>query len=715
MSIKSGLRYVIYASLFVIPFIPLYVANSLFFPFITGKGFAFRILVEIAFFAWVLLAYSDKKYRPTFSWVFVAYGAFVTWMFIADLFAVNAHKALWSNFERMDGWITMIHVFLFFVITGSVLSADKLWRSWWLTFLGASALVSLYCLLQLSGNLEIHQGGVRVDGTFGNAAYLAAYLLFAIAMSVWQALESKGFLRNALFFLAAIEVILVFMTATRGAVLGLIGGAIIATFLWMLESGKKSRKVAGGVLLAIVLLSAGLYLLKDSAFVKSEPTLARVTSISVKDLSVRSTLWGMALKGVAERPVTGFGQEGFNYVFNKYYEPSLYAQEPWFDRAHDVFIDWLVAGGIPGFLLFIALFVTTAVTLYKREASRAERVMVLAALTAYAIQAIVVFDNLFTYVPFAAILATAHATSTRRWKAVDRIEEATEPVLQVAVPLVAVVAIALIWTINIPNISAASALVRGLSITSSDIAPNISLFQQALGENTYATQEIREQLVIFMSQVASQQQGQSESLTKLAQFAISEMDKEVALQPLDARIRLESALGYRVTGNYKQALEQIAAAHELSPKKQSILLEGGIEYWQVGDFEKARQLFHAAYDLDTSFESLVAYAAAGDIAAGHVAEGKQLLMNRLGTTTVDSEPLVLAYFQAKQYDDLIQVLQLQVTTQNGAPSARFRLAAAYSAAGRKADAMREIESLVKAHPEVSAQAAQIEKSFSEAK
>ena len=709
---KTGLRYTIYASLFLIPFIPLYVANSLFFPFITGKGFAFRILVEIAFFAWLLLAFADKKYRPTFSWVFVAYGAFVTWMFIADVFAVNPHKALWSNFERMDGWVTMIHVFLFFVVTGAVLSADKLWRNWWMTFLGASALVSLYCLLQLSGNLEIHQGGVRVDGTFGNAAYLAAYLLFAIAVSVWQAFESKGFLRNALFFLAALEVVIVFTTATRGAVLGLVGGAAVAAFLWMLESSAKSRKVAGGTFVAIIALSAGFYMVRDSAFVKSEPTLARVSSISIQDLSVRSTLWGMALKGVAERPITGWGQEGFNYVFNKYYDPALYAQEPWFDRAHDVFIDWLVAGGIPGFLLFIALFITTALALYKREASRAERVLVLAALAAYAIQAIVVFDNLFTYVPLAAILATAHSTSSRKWKKVDAIEQASESTLQVAVPLVAVVAIAIIWTVNIPNISAASELVHALSLQSTDITPNISLFQEALSENTYATQEIREQLVIFMSQVASQQQGPSESLQKLAQYAITEMDKEVALQPLDARLRLESALGYRVTGNYKQALEQVSAAHELSPKKQTILLEQGIEYWQVGAFEEARKSFHQAYELNTSFPALAAYAASGDIAAGHIEEGKALLIQSQGTTTVDSEPLVLAYFQAKQYNDLIAVLQLQVINQNGDPKARFRLASAYLAAGRKSDAQNEINTLVKDHPELSSQVAAFQQSIS---
>jgi Flp pilus assembly protein TadD len=423
----------------------------------------------------------------------------------------------------------------------------------------------------------------------------------------------------------------------------------------------------------------------------------------------------MALKGVADRPITGYGQEGFNYVFNTYYQPSLYAQEPWFDRAHDVFIDWLVAGGIPGFLLFIALFVTTAITLYKREASKAERVLVLAALTAYAIQAIVVFDNIFTYVPLAAILATAHATSTKRWKKIDAIEQASESTLQVAVPLVAVLAIAIIWTVNIPNISAAGELVRGLSLQSTDITPNVTLFQQALAENTYATQEIREQLVIFMSQVASSGQGATPALSQLAQYAITEMDKEVALQPLDARLRLESALGYRVTGNYKQALEQVQAAHELSPKKQSILLEQGIEYWQVGDFEKARASFHSAYELDTSFPAVAAYAAAGDIAAGHMAEGKALLMQSQGTTTVDSEPLVLAYFQAKQYPELISVLQLQVTNQNNDPKARFRLAAAYAAAGRKAEADQEIQGIVKDHPELSTQAAQFEKSLSSGK
>src|SRR5690348_9999560 len=101
---KAIARYVALGALFLIPLAPLIVANGFFFPFITGKAFYFRILVELAFAAWMVLAAVDKAYRPRFSAVGVAVLAFVLWMGVADSFAVNAHKAFWSNFERMEGW-----------------------------------------------------------------------------------------------------------------------------------------------------------------------------------------------------------------------------------------------------------------------------------------------------------------------------------------------------------------------------------------------------------------------------------------------------------------------------------------------------------------------------------------------------------------------------------------------------------------------------------
>src|SRR3989344_1828958 len=96
---NNQLRYVILAGLFIIPFVPLVVSTSLFFPFITGKAFVFRILVEIIFACYLVLAVREAEYRPKFSWILGAFMAFLAVMGVADFFAINSYKAFWSNFE----------------------------------------------------------------------------------------------------------------------------------------------------------------------------------------------------------------------------------------------------------------------------------------------------------------------------------------------------------------------------------------------------------------------------------------------------------------------------------------------------------------------------------------------------------------------------------------------------------------------------------------
>src|SRR3989338_6077616 len=117
-------RWTALSALFLIPLAPLIVANGFFFPFITGKAFYFRTLVEIAFVAWAVLAVLDKEYRPRFSIIGLAVLAFVLWMFVADAFAINAHNAFWSNFERMEGWVLLAHLLGFFFATSAVLRRE---------------------------------------------------------------------------------------------------------------------------------------------------------------------------------------------------------------------------------------------------------------------------------------------------------------------------------------------------------------------------------------------------------------------------------------------------------------------------------------------------------------------------------------------------------------------------------------------------------------
>ena len=698
-------RWIVLAPLFIIPFLVLYVSDTLYFPFITGKGFAFRILVEIALAGWAVLALADKKYRPQFSWTFVLYGALVVWMIVADAFAVSPLKAFWSNFERMDGWITLVHVFALFAIMGTVLTADKLWRSWWLTFLGASVLVCLYGVFQLMGVFAIHQGGVRLDATLGNAEYLAGYLLFALAIALWQAFESRGWLRYALFVLAALEAIIIYYTETRGAALALVGAVALGAVLWMVESGKKGRMYAGGVLIAVLILVGGFFVVRNTPLVQHSPTLSRLASISLADGQTRFTIWHMALQGFEARPVTGWGQEGFNYIFNTYYEPSMYAQEPWFDRAHNLFLDWLTAGGLPAFLLFVGLLVAAVVALYRNKAvSRAERILLTCALAAYAFQGLFVFDNLFTYIPLAALLALAHQASSKPWKKLEALPELSGSMTQTAATVAAVLAVVVIWFVNVPNIVAAHDMILALS-PSASVTNNLNYFKQAYGEHSFADQEISEQLTTFASSVAGASTISDTDKSTIVSYALTQMQAEAASRPMDARILLQLSLAYRTAGDLPDAYKITQTALTLSPEKFQILEEAGVEAWELGDAKTAESYFAQAYALTPASDDAAGYAAAGKVITGDTAGGKQILNDHFGTTTVPNQILIFAYYGIKDYADIVPILEENYRTTPNTQSG-FQLAGVYALMGRYTDVKTVVNAVVAADPTAAAEAKQ---------
>lgn len=695
-------RWVVLGTLFLIPFLPLYVAEEAFFPFITGKNFLFRILIEIAVAGWLLLALLDKQYRPRFSWTLLLYALLAFWMFVADLFAVNPHKAFWSNFERMDGWVTLIHLFGFFLVAGSMLAAEKIRITWWRAFIAGVALTCGVGLLQIMGVLNINQGALRVDATFGNAIYFAVYLMFALGVTLWQAFASRGWIRWLLLALATIELVMLLLTGSRGPIIATFAAAGFATLWALWKAGKGARKAAVASLVGLIVVIGGFFLIRDTSFVQGQPVIARVATVfSVgEELETRLTIWSMALKGVAERPVTGWGQEGFSHVFNKYYEPSLYAQEAWFDRAHNTYLDWLIAGGIPAFLLFLALLASAVIALMRMPLASGERLMLLSLLVAYGIQALVVFDNLFAYVPLVMILVTAHAISSRPIPQVESLPVMSERQLGVvALPAVTAITVAIIWIVNVPNMTAAHDLIRAQQPTSSGPAQNLELYKQTLAHGSFASQEIREQLAAFSVRVAQEASISNELKEQFLRLAVSEMELEIKRSPNDARLLVEYAAIYRAAGDYENTLRLIDAAIAVSPKKQGLHLERAATLWTAGQQEAARTSFRAAYELDTSFKEPLVYLAASEVLSGRIVEARAFLLSEFGTTTIDSDVLWNAYANAEQYEDLLALQRLRILNTNDDPTQRLLLAKILAVAGRTAEARAEIAATIAAHPE----------------
>lgn len=702
---KKTARWVALGALFLIPLTPLVVANTFFFPFITGKAFFFRILVEIAVVAWIAVAALDKEYRPRFSWIGVIVTSFVLWMFIADAFAPNAAKAFWSNFERMEGWVLLIHLLGFFFAAGAVLRVEKKWRAWFLASLGVSVVICGYAFLQISGSLAIHQGSTRIDATFGNSAYLAVYLLFNVFLALWLALtERRAWLKWTLLFLATIEGILIFFTETRGTIIGLVLALALVAFLATLTAGHRVRRAAAGALALLIVLVGSFYLARNSDFVQKNHVLQRVASISLNDGQTRFTIWNMAFKGVMERPIIGWGQEGFNYVFDKHYDPSLYRQEPWFDRAHNAFIDWLTAGGFPAFLLYVALFGAALMLLWRSsELSRPERIALTAALIGYATHNIFVFDNLYSYVYFFAILSLIDSQVARPIQSFQYAPEleAADGVTY-ALPIASITVTALIWFVNVPGMQVASKLIDGLSPSSKGIAGNIATFEDLVKHPAFAAQEIREQLVSFSGAVVQNAEVTNDMKSQVASLAITEMQKQVAAYPLDTREHLQLAYAYRIVGATKEALQEMQEAARLSPGKEAVWIELGATAWDLGDVQTAQQAFHTAHTLGARFPELAAYDAAGNIAIGDTAAADKILLSAYGSLAVDSDILAAAYYRTKNWPRLIGIWKLRSEKPEATYQTWFSLAAAYYMSGDKATAIAIINKTIATYPESAA-------------
>ncbi len=703
-NIDNVLKNIIYTSLFIIPFIVFLVPGSLFFPFITGKAFAFRILVEIMFGAWAVLALRKPEYRPRFSWITALATAFIILIGASDFFGVNPIKSIWSNFERMEGLVLMVHLYAFLIVTGSVLT-EKMWTRFLKTSVFASVLMSFYGFMQMAGRLQIHQGTSRLDATLGNSAYLAVYMLLSIFITLFLLLrEKKGsFMKWVYGLVIALQTVIIYNTQTRGAILGLIAGMFIAgLFVVVFErENKKMRKICVVSMLGILAL-VGLFIgFKDSSFVKNSEALNRFASISLQETTTKSRfmVWHMAWEGFKEHPVLGWGQENFNYVFNKYYNPGMYNQEQWFDRTHNVFFDWLIAGGLLGLLGYLSLFGALVYYIIKDERkhfSVVEKGVLLGALVGYFIHNLFVFDNLISYILFFTLLGYLH--SLNKNESFEKENELSR-INTVAIPVVVLLVAYSVYFFNAQAFLVNSNLLKALMPYQNGISKNIDYFKKSLSYDSYYKAEAREQLVNFAGNVISanvDDQSKQETMS----LAYTEMLEQIKSDPNNARYEVILGTFLARTGNLQESAEHLERALELSPNKQTILTLLGRVYTSLGNYEKSLEYFKKAYELDESFTGLRDLYIVGLINSGKSDMVSAVLNGDVG----DSDDIIQAYFNVKNYQKVFELLKGRIEKEPNNSQLMLSLAAAYSEAGYKSLAIQELQKLKEVDPSYKDQA-----------
>ncbi len=706
--INKILHNVIIGGLFIVPFLPFVISSTMFFPFITGKNFTFRVVIQILFALWLVLVSFDRKYLPKRDKVFNSVLAFIGLIAVADIFGVNFYRSFWSNYERMEGLVSLLHLLAYFILLISVFN-ERIWKYYFNTILvvGGAGLFS-YASLQLLGKLNINQGGVRVDATFGNTAYFAVHMLYMAFISAFYLFRVqlgnnwKTWLYGVI---SAFSVFLLFQTATRGTALGLILGVMVTAFLVAYKGGEKYKRVGLNILAGFFVLFILFLGVRNTAYVRSHPILGRFAELTISSITnqPRYMVWNMAWKGFKENPILGWGQDNFNVVFNKYYEPGMYAQEPWFDRAHNVFFDWLIAGGLLGLLAYLSIFFFALKEIWNKDSTKRfsliDRSILTGLLVGYFVHNIFVFDNLLSYVMFFTVIAfiyhEVHSEKDENAKPVPLFKDEFGSWVYISVVIVALGFS--MYYVNIKPIVTSKTLIKALSAQSAE--QSLEYFKKAISQDTFGKTEAREQLV-QRAMAFSRNQDQNAMMMKQSflQTAREEMQKQSEANPLDARYKVFLGALYSAYSMHDDALRTFEEARTLSPKKQSILFEIVAGNINKGDRAKALEVAKEVYDLEPNYSEARNIYAIASIYAGDKETAKKLLMEAYGTEIIVDDRFINAYAASEQFDKVIEIWKKRIEAEPNNAQYRIYLAASYLADKQRNNAIEELKKASELNP-----------------
>ena len=397
--------------------VPVFFTAKLFFPYTSTKTFLFRTLVEIAFVFWVPLIIFFKEWRPKVNAFVLLPAALLLSAAISSVFGLSFRSSFWSDLERMMGFLTYAHLFVFYLILISVFRDEREWKKLFTLSLAVSLIISVFGIWQKFTN---DLG--RIESTYGNAAFLASYLLINFFLAFYLLARKKGFGGKVWFFLSvlAVDGYALILTGTRGAILGaaagffvfVISGIIYADRIQLLNFKPGSMRLFSvSVLCAIILIVASIFIFRSKLQTSDVPeVVSRLASISTDDRTVQGRLlvWQAALRGIKERPLFGWGPENFILLSNFHYDPRLFAQEPWIDRAHNLFLDISAAQGLVGLLLMLALFAVFSKGIWRPRNERfsfSDKVILTGFSAAYLVNSLFVFDNTGTLMVLVFIAA----------------------------------------------------------------------------------------------------------------------------------------------------------------------------------------------------------------------------------------------------------------------------------------------------------------------
>lgn len=739
IKLSKYLEYALKGVLYLILLTPLLVSSRYLFPFITTKTIYFRLLVELAVLLYVVLTLLVPAFKPRFSklsWAIIILGVII---FLTGITGVDFYKTFWGTIERGEGFLTLSHLIIYFLILTWTLKTKQEWLNYITAAVGIGLLVDWYAILQraqvksffLFGPI-IHSGEGRLSATIGNAAFLGAFTLAQFFLSLFLFLQRKHWVwKLSLAGAILINFYVLFQTQTRGALLAWVLVVLSLTLFYSIKSPDKIKKYLGlSILLGILIFSVVVLLNKNSNFVQKNHTLSRLVNISRHDITTESRLMAAdsSWRGLKDRFILGYGWENYNIAFNKYFHAEIYKDQGsqlWFDRAHNTIFDVAVATGLIGLISYLTIFGLALYYLFKNLKYDFDfSVILMALLLAHFLQNIFVFDVLSTFILLFLVLAITTALtapnksftlrkssehqSTLTEKPKDAVQKNFD-YLTFSIALIVVIFMAYLF--NVKPLKANVIAVKGLIAASShDMKQAVIFFDTAIKMKTYQTPEIRQKLadnIIYFNNTKNNL-TQTEVYQNF-QLSIQVVKDNINEHPEDVQNYLYLMAILNKAGRYDEVVEWGEKALKLSPTRPQTYFEMGQARISQKKYQEGVDYFKKGVELnpktmESHWNLMAAYILSHE---DEKAKAEQILMEKNGYNFNDPNELnrlYNIYLMARQKDKLVEVLEkLTVLEPNGSNYAR--LAAAYKEISEKEKARAAVKKAVELDPSLKDEAA----------
>lgn len=606
-NIEKIVKILIYATFFV----PLVVLpSSYIFPFIVPKVLLFRSLVELALVGYVLLLIINfQEYRPRFSSINFIVFLFVISFGISTFVGVDPYHSFWDNHERMLGFFTILHYFVFFIILSGLF---KDWQEWLMAmriFLIAGSIVMFIGFLQVFfPNLLLNQGSDRVSSTLGNPIYVGGYGLFlSFLASILFFKEKNNFWKIIACSLGFLSLIVTFFSGTRGSMLGLVAGIGVAVigYIILLKNYPKTRLGLGILAISVIIIIGLLYNFRKTDFVNNLPAVGRAINTSLTDVkaSPRWIAWEISIKSWKEKPVFGWGPNNFFYAFNKNYNPrslDFGYGETWFDNAHNIIMNTLAVQGGFGLVVYIFIFIFSIASLWQNSDLRKDNyhflVIASSFLVAHLVQNITVFENPTSYLYFMFWLAMVNKLTMNKEPASSADRQLTNIKTKVeknvnvgkvdknlgygVMGFICIVGLLMIFVFNVQPSRANKMTLKAIRDFNQDPILGLPSVKTALEFSSPHIDDIRSDIARNSFQIisANQQKIDKNKLQEMFQLVYGNLQKNTELHPMDIRNQLTLAQLAQTAYTFDQNIQYIFEAENYlnqalsySPRRQQII------------------------------------------------------------------------------------------------------------------------------------------------